>query len=340
MSLSTSASFAKVDLPGARMGDHLGARALDDHLAQMQHGDALGEVEGHVHVVLDHDDRHRARDGGDQPQDVAPFLDREPGEGLVEPQDPGILGERHGDLDAAALAVRGLRDGAIGEMVEPDAREHLAGPGDQRRPPLEPDERIPAQRRQAEQGQRDVSQQRLAREERDDLVGAADAEVRAPATRDPRDVTVEESDRAAVRPKLPGDEVEERRLAGPVGADDQTALAGLDGEIHGGGDAQAAERLLKAAHGQRGHRPPWGGPTWPPTPPSARRAPNESWRSSITRVVKTGPGRAVARLGVDTGCLIARSCRPPRAPASPPAVAAPPTPSARAAPSPAPGPRA
>ena len=31
-----SASVAKVDLPGARIGDHLGARALDDDLAEMQ----------------------------------------------------------------------------------------------------------------------------------------------------------------------------------------------------------------------------------------------------------------------------------------------------------------
>src|SRR5437879_13393501 len=27
----------------------------------------------------------------------------------------------------------------------------------------------------------------------------------------------------------------------------------------------------------------WGAPRWPPTPPSARRASNESWRASITR---------------------------------------------------------
>src|SRR5438552_18968666 len=32
----------------------------------------------------------------------------------------------------------------------------------------------------------------------------------------------------------------------------------------------------------------WGAPKWPPTPPNARRAPNESGRASIPRVVK-GP---------------------------------------------------
>src|SRR5256884_5809260 len=38
---------------------------------------------------------------------------------------------------------------------------------------------------------------------------------------------------------------------------------------------------------------PWGTPTWPPTPPDAR----------------TRPGRAVARLGIDSRCLISP---PPR----------------------------
>src|SRR5439155_22486407 len=33
----------------------------------------------------------------------------------------------------------------------------------------------------------------------------------------------------------------------------------------------------------------WGAPKWPPTPPSARRAPNESGRSSITRIAQRAP---------------------------------------------------
>ena len=43
MSVKASALVAKVDLPRARIGDHLGAGALDDHLAEMQERDALGE---------------------------------------------------------------------------------------------------------------------------------------------------------------------------------------------------------------------------------------------------------------------------------------------------------
>ena len=46
---------------------------------------------------------------------------------------------------------------------------------------VEVDERVPAQRRQAEQRQRDVVQDRVAGEQRDDLIGAGEAEMRAPA---------------------------------------------------------------------------------------------------------------------------------------------------------------
>src|SRR6185436_17772387 len=118
MSLSTSASVAKVDLPGARVRDDLGAAALDDHLAEVEHGDALGEVERHVHVVLDHHDGDITRDGADEVEDVATLLDREPGERLVEQQEPGLLSQRHGDLDPAALAVRGLGERPVGEMAQ------------------------------------------------------------------------------------------------------------------------------------------------------------------------------------------------------------------------------
>src|SRR5438046_6382845 len=46
----------------------------------------------------------------------------------------------------------------------------------------------------------------------------------------------------------------------------------------------------------RAHRSSWGAPRWPPTPPDARPR----------------PGGAVARLGVDTGCLIAPGSTPRR----------------------------
>ena len=35
------------------------------------------------------------------------------------------------------------------------------------------------------------------------------------------------------------------------------------------------------------HRFTWGAPTWPPTPPNARSAPGDPWRSSITGLIVT-----------------------------------------------------
>src|SRR6185295_7483253 len=69
-------SVSQVDLARARMGHDVGARPLHHHLDEVQHGDFLREVERHVHVVLDHHDRHVARDAGHQGQHVAPLLER------------------------------------------------------------------------------------------------------------------------------------------------------------------------------------------------------------------------------------------------------------------------
>src|SRR5262249_44455342 len=52
---------------------------------------------------------------------------------------------------------------------------------------------------------------------------------------------------------LAGDQIEQRRLAGAVRADDQATLAGRDRKIDVGGDAQAAELLAEIADAERSH---------------------------------------------------------------------------------------
>src|SRR5215510_13815088 len=71
--------------------------------------------------------------------------------------------------------------------------------------------------------------------------------------RNPGDVPVEQPDRAGIGCDLAGDQVEQRGLAGPVGADDQAALARLDRQVDIGGDAQSAEVLAEIADGERSH---------------------------------------------------------------------------------------
>ena len=107
------------------IGDHLGARALDDDLAVVQHGDALGKAERGVHVVLDHHDGDVARDGVEQRAHGLALGLGEPGERLVEQQQLRLLRQRHGELEPAALAVGGLDHDALGAVAEPDALERL-----------------------------------------------------------------------------------------------------------------------------------------------------------------------------------------------------------------------
>src|SRR5439155_7805394 len=62
-----------------------------------------------------------------------------------------------------------------------------------------------------------------------------------------------------------------------------------------------------------GHRSTWGAPTWPPTPPHARSAPGNPWRSSTTRASLIGrpaPGGATRGRGAPTGRRARRArCR-------------------------------
>jgi hypothetical protein len=128
-------------------------------------------------------------------------------------------------------------------MRQPNSLQRRAGVLDNMALPLHVDDRVPAQRRQSQKRQRHVVHDAVAREEGDDLVGARHAEMRPSAARHLGDVLPEQMDRTFVGTDLASDQVEQRGFAGPVGADDQPALARLDIEIDVGGDVQAAERF-------------------------------------------------------------------------------------------------
>src|SRR6185437_1376618 len=178
--------------------------------------------------------------------------------GLVEQEELRPLRQRHGDFDASALAIGGLGDRPLRQRLEADALQRLAGALLDLALPVEADHRVPAHRGEPEQRQHDVAQERVAGEQRDDLIGARQPQMRAAARRVVDDFAPEEPDRPGLRPDLAGDEVEERRLAGAVRPDHQATLARLDPEIDVGGDAQSAEGLGEAADLERSHWPlPW-----------------------------------------------------------------------------------
>ena len=62
-------------------------------------------------------------------------------------------------------------------------------------------------------------------------------------------------DRPARRRGEPGDDVEDRRLAGAVRADEPDDLTGLDREAHAVDREDAAEMDDEVGHGERGGRP-------------------------------------------------------------------------------------
>ena len=130
---------------------------------------------------------------------VRALLAREAGERLVEQQHARLLRERHRDLDAPLLAVghlgdRPLRRCARGRRAA-RTRARLVV------------ELLRAARRTRSSArcdspssdERDVVLERVLREERDDLVGAREAAMRAPVRRQPADFLAEEADRCRHR---------------------------------------------------------------------------------------------------------------------------------------------
>ena len=84
------------------------------------------------------------------------------------------------------------------------------------------------------------------------LVGPAEAEPRPPVRRQVGHVLAEELDRARGREVVAGDHVEERRLPGPVRAEDRAALADRDLHGHVAKSLEGAEAPPHALQAQGG----------------------------------------------------------------------------------------
>src|SRR5919197_568247 len=118
--------------------------------------------------------------------------------------------------------ARSSRERPASRRLQPDSREYRARLRIEAR--RQPAEHAPALARKAEERARNVVLERVAREERDDLVGAREAEMAAPPGRVPRDVVAEKHDAAGVARQVAGEKIEKRGLAGAVRADDQASL--------------------------------------------------------------------------------------------------------------------
>src|SRR5690242_7266149 len=187
------------------------------------------------------------------------------------------------------------------QMTETDTRQRRFRLRDQRPLAIEPQQRIPAQTRQAEQRQRDVPQQRVLGEQRDDLISPRQSQMGAAARRQASQLLVEKRHRAGVGFEFAGDEIEQRRLAGAVGADDQAPLARRNDEIEAAGDAQTAEGFLELMDRQRGHG------VWPREVGSAAVAGVLARALSKRRMSRVVPGTKPSGMKITIATKIAPS---------------------------------
>ena len=94
----------------ARVGEDVARRAFFDQAPGVEHADALAEARHQAQVVGDQQDGgvNAAAQLLDQVEDLGLDGGVEPGGGLVEDQQMGVHGQRHGDDHALLLAAREL----------------------------------------------------------------------------------------------------------------------------------------------------------------------------------------------------------------------------------------
>ena len=194
--------------------------------------------------MLDHDHGHAlALDLTDQADADLQLGGIEPGEPLVEQEQPGPGGQRPRELDALLVDVGELRADELLAAGQPDALEQEVGvPGG-----LGGRGRVAAER----PAQHHVLARGHAREDPHELEGAGHPRPAHPERRGAEDLAALQPDRAGIGRDLTGDEIEDGGLAGAVRADDAHDGAGGDVEVEIGHREQAPERLAEAADPQQ-----------------------------------------------------------------------------------------
>ena len=180
--------------------------------------DPVDEVEDRVDVVGHEEDRPAGPPlpAADEPGDLLLVADVEARQRLVAEKEARVADEGLGDAETLLLAARQAADGRLGECRRLDPLDRLRDRAlDGRRratdPPAVP---VDAEPDEVAAAQGQVAVERLV------LGHVADARV-APSRRPPEDL-----DRAGGQPAEPEDDLEERRLARPVGTEDGDERAG------------------------------------------------------------------------------------------------------------------
>ena len=218
----------------------------------MEHADPLGDREHHVHVVFGEEQREAtlASDALDQRDGLARLRGRHPRRRLVEEEQVGLTGQREPQLELLLVAVREEAAHLAGLVLEADGLEH--GVGFVAKETLDPREEAQATAAVRDERRLHVLEHGEPREDVGALERAADAEPADVVRRQAGDVAPVQDDGAGVGAQVAGDQVEERRLARAVGADDRRDLAAGHAERDAGHGLKAVEGLPHTAHLKHG----------------------------------------------------------------------------------------
>src|SRR5712692_5672981 len=238
--------FAEVGLDHFGIARDGGRRTFGDLLAERQHHDALGQGHRGPHVVFDEQQRHtRLVDAAKERQHRFGLGGRETRHDLVQEKKCRLGGQRSRQLEALALGQGETAGGRGGLGGEAHPLDDGAGPV----------QSVGGARVSGKGAHAHVRQDRQVRERADDLEGTRQAEQADGMGLEPDDAAPAEADLAGIGAEEARDEIEDRRLAGPIRPDQTQDLTGghLQRQtVHG---LQAAESLGHRAELEQAHAP-------------------------------------------------------------------------------------
>src|SRR6266571_5396468 len=224
-SRSAMASPSQVRVDHLRVRLDLVREALDETPALVHHDDPLAPLHDDVHVVLDQEERHPTvpqvlDDGEDLPRERRV----DAGDRLVEEHELRLSHQGPCQLEQLLLAAAQVLRVLVAEPEQPDGPEDpFRAPDDVRlrRPeaPGMPDEVREPFAGDARRGDHHVLEDGHVPKLPRNLEGLHEAPPHDAVGRQPVDARPLEVDLAGVRREQPRDDVEERRLPRPVGAD-------------------------------------------------------------------------------------------------------------------------
>ena len=216
---------AEVDGPHRFVCEQVRGRPLQDDAARAHHRAAVGVPQRQPRVLLHQQDGHALRaQRVERREDLGDDQRREPERGLVEQQQLRLGHERPGDGQHLLLAAAERLGRLVGALLQHgEQRAHALQPALDDGAPL-PAGAVRAQLEVVAHGHGAEEQAALGHE-REPVAHQALGPRRA-------HLGAVVADRARAQRHEPDDRLEQRRLAGAVGADDGHELAGADGEVH------------------------------------------------------------------------------------------------------------